>query len=208
MRGPKEQQDSLFGYVSAEKQVPGDHRLRRVRAMSDRALEEWKEKFRALYAPPGRRSIAPEKLLRALRLQALYSVRSERLWMEQLEYKLWFRWYVGVKREITVGADQAYPQKDFIEGLRKLNVVPHLAEYARSVEQGPNGLTAGEREHPGFLIRQAQRKRIERHLGWRQTIGGMRKTKYRGGRRVGWMFSLAAAASNLIPMAKPMPDPA
>jgi transposase len=342
-----------------------DHPLRRVRAMTDVAVGELNGKFQAMYAPQGRPSIAPEKLLRALLLQALYSVRSERLLMEQMEYNLLFRWFVGLnldesvwdvtvftknrerlleaevadaffqavlkqaekesllsdehftvdgtlieawahrrsleprkdpptqgtgsggrltlrdthqsrtdpearlykksalgepklsylghlmmenrsglivepcvtlsgkreepqaalemvkkvvsrvraragnaRREITVGADKGYQQKDFIAGLRKLDVVPHVAEYVRSVPQWPNCLTAAEREHPGFLVSQRHRKRIEKHFGWMKTIGGMRKTKYRGRRRVGWMFSLAAAASNLIRMAKLVPEPA
>src|SRR5579863_6608404 len=95
MRGHDEEQESMFSYISLEKRVPLDHPLRRVREMTDRALRELSPKFSELYARNGRPSIAPEKLLRALLLQMLFSVRSERLLMEQLHYNLLFRWFVG-----------------------------------------------------------------------------------------------------------------
>jgi transposase len=95
MRGHDEQQESMFSYISPEKRVPSDHPLRRLRAMVDAALEEMSPQFARLYSRYGRPSIAPEKLLRAL-LQVLYSVRSERLLMEQLGYNLLFRWFVGL----------------------------------------------------------------------------------------------------------------
>lgn len=102
MRGHDEQQESMFSYVSPEKRVPADHPLRRVREMTDRALQELSAKFSEMYARNGRPSIAPEKLLRALLLQALYSVRSERLLMEQLQYNLLFRWFVGLSLDDEV----------------------------------------------------------------------------------------------------------
>ena len=102
MRGHDEQQESLFSYVSPEKRVPEDHPLRRVRKMTDRALAELTVPFSELYSRYGRPSIAPEKLLRALLLQALYSVRSERLLMEQLHYNLLFRWFVGMSLDEEV----------------------------------------------------------------------------------------------------------
>ena len=353
----------MFSYISPEKRVPEDHPLRRVRAMTDRALKEMSPKFSELYSRYGRPSIAPEKLLRALLLQTLYSVRSERLLMEELNYNLLFRWFVGlnvdeevwdvtvftknrerlldgkiaevffeavlaqaeehgllsdehftvdgtlieawanrrsfqekedppkrgsgyggqkllrdthesetdpearlykksaageakpsylghvvmenrnglilkpcvtesgtreerkaalemmkqivkklrVKRkrgeigEITVGGDKAYQEEKFIEGLRELGVVPHIAEYERNTPQWPNWLTTSEREHPGFVISQSKRKLIEKIFGWIKFVAGLRKTKFRGRRRVDWVFSLAAAASNLIRMMKLIP---
>ena len=356
----------MFSYVSAEKRVPSDHPLRRVRAMTDRALQEISAQLGEIYSRQGRPSIAPERLLRALLLQALYSVRSERLLMEQLQYNLLFRWFVGLsmdeavwdvtvftknrerllageiagaffqavmrqaeqqgllsdehftvdgtlieawanrrsfqekkdppktgtgsggrltlrdthesrsdpearlykrsrvgesrpsylghlvmenrnglivkpcvtqsgtreeaqaalsmlaeivprvrtrrgpeaRLEFTVGADKAYQKKEFIEGLRGLGVIPHIAEYERNLPQWPNCLTAGEREHPGFEISQKRRKWIEKNFGWIKTVAGLRKTKMRGRRRVEWMFSLAAAALNLIRLVKLIPQPA
>src|SRR5881296_3292361 len=96
MRGKDEQQLDAFSYISPEQRVPQDHPLRPLRAMTDEALRELQPRFNKLYAKTGRPSIAPEKLLRALLLQALYSVRSERLLMEQLDYNLLFRWFVGL----------------------------------------------------------------------------------------------------------------
>jgi transposase len=96
MRGADHQQSSMFSYISAEQRVPKDHPLRAVRAMADRALKELGPSFDAIYASSGRPSIAPERLLRALLLQVLYTVRSERLLMEQLDYNFLFRWFVGL----------------------------------------------------------------------------------------------------------------
>ena len=95
-RGSDRQTGSLFSYVSPEALVPADHPLRPIRMLVNRALERLSGEFDALYAAGGRDSIAPEKLLRALLLQAFYSVRSERLLMEQLDYNLLFRWCVGL----------------------------------------------------------------------------------------------------------------
>lgn len=86
MRGHDEQQEGMFSYISPEKRVPQDHPLRGLRTMVDAALQEMSPQFAVLYSRYGRPSIAPEKLLRALLLQMFYSVRSERLLMEQLGY--------------------------------------------------------------------------------------------------------------------------
>lgn len=102
MRGADTQTAALFSYVSCEARVPSDHPLRVVRAVVDGALEVLSERLEALYASLGRPSIAPEKLLRALLLQALYGVRSERQLMEQLDYNLLFRWFVGLSMDAPV----------------------------------------------------------------------------------------------------------
>ena len=86
MRGGDHQQSGMFSYISAERRVPEDHPLRAIRAMVDAALRNMGPQFDAMYAKVGRPSIAPEKLLRALLLQVLYTVRSERMLMEQLNY--------------------------------------------------------------------------------------------------------------------------
>ena len=90
MRGSDEQTGSLFSYVSCEARVPADHPLRLIRAVVDEALDVLSPEFDRLYACVGRPSIAPEKLVRALLLQAFYSVRSERQLMEQIGYNLLF----------------------------------------------------------------------------------------------------------------------
>jgi transposase len=102
MRGKDEQQLDVFSYISPEQRVPHDHPLRPLRVMTDEALRELQPRFNKLYAKTGRPSIAPEKLLRGLLLQALYSVRSERMLMEQLNYNLLFRWFVGLNMDDSV----------------------------------------------------------------------------------------------------------
>ena len=96
------QQLSAFSYVSPEQRVPRDHPLRSLRSMADEALRELQPRFGKLYATTGRPSIAPEKLLRALLLQVLYTVRSERMLMEQLDYNLLFRWFVGLNMDDAI----------------------------------------------------------------------------------------------------------
>lgn len=96
MRGDDRQQGSMFSYVSLEQRVPKDHPLRSIRAMVDEALAELSASFETLYSATGRPSIPPEKLLRALLLQVLYTIRSERMLIEQLDYNLLFRWFVGL----------------------------------------------------------------------------------------------------------------
>ena len=96
MRGDDRQDNELFLYGSLEERVPEKHPLRPVRVMVDAALESMSARFGKMYAKAGRPSIAPERLLRALLLQALYSIRSERMLVEQLEYNLLFRWFVGL----------------------------------------------------------------------------------------------------------------
>lgn len=99
MRGGDEQQMGVFSYVSAEDRIAKDHPLRAIRRMADEALASLSGHFDTLYAAGGRPSIAPEKLVRALLLQALYSVRSERQLMEQMDYNLLFRWFVGLNMD-------------------------------------------------------------------------------------------------------------
>jgi transposase len=97
MRGDDQQlQSGMFSYVALEDRIPADHPLRGVRKLVDAVLAEMSKDFEGLYSKVGRPSIPPERLLRALLLQVFYSVRSERLLMEQLNYNLLFRWFVGL----------------------------------------------------------------------------------------------------------------
>jgi hypothetical protein len=107
MRGVDHQQSGMFSYISAERRVPKDHPLRAIRVMVDAALKESSWRFDAVYASSGRPSIPPEKLLRALLLQVLYTVRSERLLMEQLDYNFLFRWFVGLNIDDPVAGGSA-----------------------------------------------------------------------------------------------------
>ena len=345
MRGNDEQQSAVFSYVNAEQRIAGDHPLRRIRALTDAALRQLSPEFERLYAAGGRPSIAPEKLLRALLLQILYGRRSERLLMEEMNYNLLFRWFVGLEMDdrvwdvtvftknrerllageisqkflqavlqqgeellsdehftvdgtlieawanrrsfapksdppqrgtgergrkllrdthesktdpearlfrrsqtaesrpsylghvltenrhglvvaacvtqsstkaereaalemldrmkrragrITLGADKAYQEEQFIAALRQRQVVPHVAEYAVPPNGWPAGLRAEERNHPGFALSQKQRKRVEQVFGWIKQAAGLWQPKFRGRRRVDWMFRLAAAAFDLL----------
>jgi transposase len=352
MRGTDHQQSTMFSYISAERRVPKDHPLRAVRAMVDTGLRELSPRFEAIYAAHGRPSIAPEKLLRALLLQVLYTVRSERLLMEQLDYNLLFRWFVGLnldepvwdatvfsknrerllkggiaegffqavleqaraqgllsdehftvdgtlieawaghksfKRKdqgasntppdddpgnrsvdfhgeqrrndthqsttdpeallarkgagkeaklsyaghvlmenrnglavdgcvtqatgraeveaaiemvegiegwgrVTLGADKGYDRKEFVLELREHQVTPHIARKPTTI------IDARTTRHPGYAISQQKRKRIEEIYGWLKTVAGLRKTRHRGLAKVGWMFTFALAAYNLVRM--------
>jgi transposase len=364
MCGHDDQQGGMFSYISPERRVPQDHPLRRVRVMTDQALQAMSPQFARLYASTGRPSIAPEKLLRALLLQAFYSVRSERLLMEQLNYNLLFRWFVGMnvddavwdvtvftknrerlvageiaqvffeevlaqaarqgllsdehftvdgtlieawanrrsfrekpppprsgsgnkgqkllrdthesssdpdsllykksaagevkpsylghvlmenrhglvvpacvtpagnkaEREaaeamltraarardrkrragetrapLTLGADKSYQAEEFIEKLRGLGMVPHVAEYEKETPLSRNWLSAREREDPGFAISQGKRKLVEKIFGWMKSSAGLRKTKLRGRQRVDWQFRFYAAAANLVRLVKLLP---
>src|SRR4029453_965468 len=102
MRGGDGQQAGMFSCLLQERRIPAAHPLRPIREMTDAVLRQLSRRFARLYAKTGRPSIAPEKLLRALLLQVLYSVRSERLLMEQLQYNLLFRWFVGLSMDDPV----------------------------------------------------------------------------------------------------------
>jgi transposase len=102
MRGTDSQQQAMFSYVSTERRVPKNHPLRPIRAMVNQALREMSEDFDRMYSTIGRPSIPPERLVRASLLQMLYSVRSEQLLMEQLDYNLLFRWFVGLETDDPV----------------------------------------------------------------------------------------------------------
>lgn len=102
MRGEDEKQDAIFSYLSPEGRVPKDHPLRTIRKLVDQVLKEMSPQLARLYSQVGRPSIPPERLLRVLLLQIFYSVRSERLLMEQLDYNLLFRWFVGMQMDESV----------------------------------------------------------------------------------------------------------
>jgi len=102
MRGDDNLQEGIFSYISPEKRVPTDHPLRPIRKLVDEILKEMSPQFARLYSNVGRPSIAPERLLRSLLLQIFYSVRSERMLIEQLQYNLLFRWFVGMEMDEEV----------------------------------------------------------------------------------------------------------
>jgi len=108
MRGEETSQGAMFSYVSLEERVPADHPLRPIREMTDEVLSRLSGRFDELYARVGRPSIPPERLLRALLLQLFYSIRSERLLMEQLHYNLLFRWFVGLSMDDPIWAPTVF----------------------------------------------------------------------------------------------------
>src|ERR1700726_456576 len=102
MRGSDQQQGHVFSYISPEQRVRSDHPLRAIRTMVDEVLKQLSPQFHKMYAKVGRPSIPPEQLLRAQLLQMLYSVRSERLLMEEMDYNILFRWFVGLNLDDPV----------------------------------------------------------------------------------------------------------
>ena len=357
MRGNDIQQDAMFSYLSPEQRVPADHPLRPIRQMVDIVLKRLSPRFEAMYAEGGRPSIPPEKLLRALLLQCLYSVRSERLLMEQLDYNLLFRWFVGLNMDdpvwdftvfsknrerlleadvaraffteigklareqgllsdehftvdgtliepwagqksfkprsgapppptdsdpgnpcvnfrgerrtnethasttdsdaqlykkakgqeaklaflghvlmenrhglvvetrlttatgtaereaalemvgakrkrkrgrVTLGGDKNYDTHEQVATLRALKVTPHVAQ--NTGRPGGSAIDQRTTRHAGYAASQTKRQRVEEIFGWFKTVALMRKTRFRGLERVGWMFTWAAAAYNLVRM--------
>jgi IS5 family transposase len=99
------------------------------------------------------------------------------------------------RHRITVGGDKAYDTREFVQSLRVLNAVPHVAQNCKGRNSAIDGRTT---RHPGYAISQRLRKRVEEIFGWMKTVGNLRKTRYRGVERVGWMFTLTAAAYNLV----------
>jgi transposase len=352
MRGQDTQHAGLFSYRSPEERVPATHPLRPIRQSVDTALTALSPQLAKRYARTGRPSIAPEKLLRALVLQMLYSLRSERLLMEELQYNLLFRWFVGLDldapvwdvtvftknrdrllegevataffeqglaqakaqrllsdehftvdgtlieawagqkrfkkktaaaptlppddpgnpsvdfrgerrtnathvsttdpearlykkaagqeaklcflghvlmenrhglvvnatvtpatgtaereaalalveaqaltRRITLGGDKNYDTAAFVDALRERQVTPHVAQHTTRRTSAIDGRTS---RHPGYAISQQKRKRVEEVFGWLKTVGLLRKVKLRGVQRVGWLFTFAVAAYNLV----------
>ncbi len=354
MRGDDRQQADMYSYISPEERVRANHPLRTVRAMADEALKNMSKRFDTMYAKTGRPSIPPEKLLRAQLIQMLYSIRSERLLMEEIDYSMLFRWFVGMNldepvwdvtvftknrnrllegdvareflceviaqaqtkgltsdehftvdgtlieawaslksfqrkdqnngappddpgnptvnfhgesrrndthesttdadallarkgsgkeaklsyngnlltenrnglivntevfqangtaerdaalimleqipgtRRVTVGADKGYDTKDFISECRHLKVTPHVAQNVN--RNGGSAIDGRTARHEGYAISQRKRKRIEECFGWLKTIALMRKVRHRRIEKVGWVFTFAAAAYNLVRM--------
>ncbi|MBM3551421.1 MAG: IS5 family transposase [Alphaproteobacteria bacterium] len=362
MRGGDARSGALFSYVDLEARVGKSHPLRAIRQLVNEGLSGLEKEFSALYSPMGRPSIPPEKLLRAMLLQAFYSIRSERQLMERLEFDLLFRWFVGLgvddpvwdhsvfsknrdrllagdiavkllnaileqprvkrllstdhfsvdgtliqawasmksfkpkdgadepptegggrnkeadfhgekrsnethasttdpearlyrkgpgkeaklcfighalmenrhallvgacltpadghaervaalhmiepradrPRAITLGADKAYDAEDFVNELRAMKVTPHVAQNASG---RASAIDARTTRHAGYAISQRIRKKIEEGFGWIKTIAGQEQTKFRGRERVGWAFTFAAVAYNLVRLPKLMAAP-
>jgi transposase len=141
MRGDDRQQAAMFSYISPEARVPRDHPLRAIRMLVDEVLAELSPRFETLYARVGRPSIPPEKLLRAQLVQVLYSVRSERQLMEQLDYNLLFRWFVGLNMDDPVWDPTVFTKnrQRLLDGEVATAFLEQVVEQARR-----RGLLSGE----------------------------------------------------------------
>src|SRR6201996_4773583 len=141
MRGIDHEQGDIFSYISPEQRVRKEHPLRTVRAMTDEILQRMSPLFDAMYAEGGRPSIPPEKLLRAQLLQMLYSVRSERLLMEEIDYSMLYRWFVGLNLD-----EEVWDATSFTKNRDRLLEADVAKEFLKCVvEQARNkGLTSDE----------------------------------------------------------------
>ena len=141
MRGRDHQQSQMFSYLSPETRVRKGHPLRAIRAMVDEVLTQLSRRFDTMYAVSGRPSIPPEKLLRALLLQMLYSIRSERLLIEEIDYSVLFRWFVGLNLD-----EEVWDATTFTKNRDRLLEAEVAKEFlARVVEQARSkSLTSDE----------------------------------------------------------------
>ncbi len=110
------------------------------------------------------------------------------------------------RRRITLGADKGYQEREFLQRLRSWRVVPHVAEYGGKPRPWLGGLRAEERNDPGFETSQKKRKRVEQVFSWIKHVAGLRQMKFRGRKRVEWMFQLASAALNLRRLQRLLPQ--
>src|SRR2546425_5773341 len=169
MRGADHQQNHMFSYLSPEMRVRKDHPLRTIRAMVDEVLTQLSRRFDAMYARVGRPSIPPEKLLRAQLLQMLYSIRSERLLMEEIDYSMLFRWFVGLNLD-----EEVWDATSFTKNRDRLLEADVAKQFlAQVVEQArAQGLTSSQSTarcwKPGRVSRAFSRNRESRRR--RRTI--------------------------------------
>ena len=168
MRGPDTQQSAMFSYLSPEDRVPAEHPLRAIRTMVDAALKALSPAFARIYSSFGRPSIAPEKLLRALLLQILYGIRSERMLMEQLQYNLLFRWFVGLSMDEAAWVATVFTKNRdrLLEGEIAQQFFALVLEQARSADllsdehfSVDGTLIEAWASHKSFGARTSQRRR-------------------------------------------------
>lgn len=169
MRGDERQQGGMFSYVSMEERVPQDHPLRPIRRLVEQILATMSKRFDELYAENGRPSIPPERLLRALLLQIFYSIRSERLLMEQLDYNLLFRWFVGLEMDEPVWNHAVFSKNRE----RLLNETVARAFFAEVLQQAQRHLSKEHFTVDGTMIEAwASQKSFQRKDGGDDDTGG------------------------------------
>jgi transposase len=166
MRGDDQQQNHMFSYLSPESRVRKDHPLRAIRTLVDEVLTQLSRRFDTMYARVGRPSIAPEKLLRAQLLQMLYSIRSERLLMEEMDYNLLFRWFVGLNAD-----DEVWDATTFTKNRDRLLEADVAQEFLGCVVEQARGKGLTSDEHfsvDGTLLEAwASQKSFQRKEGKR-----------------------------------------
>jgi transposase len=166
MRGDDQQQNHMFSYLSPESRVRKDHPLRAIRTLVDEVLTQLSRRFDTMYARVGRPSIAPEKLLRAQLLQMLYSIRSERLLMEEMDYNLLFRWFVGLNAD-----DEVWDATTFTKNRDRLLEADVAQEFLECVVEQARGKGLTSDEHftvDGTLLEAwASQKSFQRKEGKR-----------------------------------------
>jgi transposase len=169
MRGDDREPEAMFSYVSAEQRVPRDHPLRAIRTLVDDVLRDMSREFDGLYARVGRPSIPPERLLRAQLLQIFYSIRSERLLMEQLDYNLLFRWFVGMDMDEPIWAPTVFSKNRD----RLLNQAIARSFFRRVVERAQDLMSDEHFTVDGTLIEAwASQKSFQRKDGGPDGDGG------------------------------------
>jgi transposase len=178
MRGDEKQQGGMFSYVSMEERVPRDHPLRQIRRLVDQILAIMSKRFDELYAENGRPSIPPERLLRALLLQIFYSIRSERLLVEQLDYNLLFRWFVGLEMDERVWNHAVFSKNRE----RLLNEIVAREFFAEVLKQAERHLSKDHFTVDGTMIEAwASQKSFQRKDGGDDPAGG--GTSFHGEKR-------------------------
>jgi transposase len=179
MRGEDEKQQDMFSYVSPEQRVPADHPLRVVREMVDQILKEMSPRFARLYSEVGRPSIAPERLLRALLLQIFYTIRSERLLVEQLNYNLLFRWFVGMNMDEEVWNHAVFSKN------RERLLNEEIAEvfFQRVLEQAQPYLSDEHFTVDGTLLEAWAGQKSFRRKDGKGGPGGPREANFHGEKR-------------------------
>lgn len=180
MRGHGESNGSLWYSLDLEELVERDHPLRAIKRMVDDALRGMDADFRRAYSRNGRPSVAPERLLKALLLQALYTIRSERECALGLVRSVRKRHKVAVT---TLAADMGYDSGDFLAALERESVRPHVAVRAGRIIAEDEGGDARRRarvrqRNAGYWRSQRRRKIVEEFFGWSKTVGGLRRSRH------------------------------
>ncbi|MEX3816276.1 transposase [Paraburkholderia sp. BR13439] len=186
--------ESLFSVRKLDDFVPKSHPLRSIRVMANEALAKMDRLFAGMYEADikgGRPSIAPEKLLRAMLIQILYSIRSERQLMEQVQYNLLFRWFIGLAMD-----DEVWVPTVFTKNRERLIKHDAVIEFFNAVVAIAEKKCLLSGEH--FSVE--KRKLIEQGFGWAKTVGRMRQVMVRGLKKVDQMFVLNMTAYNLVRM--------